>query len=288
MKIIRRLLISLLVLVLVLCVSIYLFLRSHGMFRDPVYDIDPPKEVSITSPAVLVFDKTNGFIAKKAIVAANDMLDELAKKNHWAIYHTDNAAIYNTDDLRKFKAVVWNNVSGDVLTESQRQALKDYISNGGGYVGLHSSGGDPEYAWEWYVKDLLKAQFKGHTMFPQKQSAILIVEAPEDPIVEHLPARWRMEDEWYSFEESPRPGVEVLVSIDEKSYSPRMAGFDVSMGSDHPMIWKHCVGQGRAFYSALGHYPETYQDVNFTLLIERAISWAGGMSGVGCSPAAMK
>ena len=282
MKIIRRLSLILLLFVICLGAFVYFFLRSQGMFREPQYDQDRPTDVKVNMPAVLVFDKTNGFIHKDAIPAANEMLSQLAKKNGWSLYHTDNAAVHNADDLSKFQTVIWNNVSGDVLTEPQRQALKTYLSNGGGFVALHASGGDPKYAWDWYVKDLIKAQFKGHPLFPQKQSGTLVVESPDDPIVAHLPSRWVMDDEWYSFDTSPRPGVEVLLSIDETSYSPKMAGTDISMGIDHPMIWKHCLGNGRAFYSALGHYAETYRDVNYSRLVEQAIIWASGKNGAPC------
>lgn len=282
MRIIRRTLLVLLVVVILLGTLIYFFLRAQGLFRDPVYDQDAPQNVSVESPAILVFDKTNGFIHKDAIPAANDLLARLAEANGWNIYHTDNAAIHNATDLRKFDVIVWNNVSGDVLTEAQRQAFESYLRSGGGYVGLHASGGDPEYAWSWYVNDVIKAQFKGHPMFPQKQSATLIVDAPEDPIVAHLPHTWVMADEWYSFDKSPRPGVEVLLSIDEASYSPKMVGVDISMGKDHPMMWKHCLGKGRAFYSALGHYAEIYSDANYSRVVEQAIAWASGKSGEPC------
>lgn len=281
-----RALLFLLATILILGALLYLFLRSQGLFREPIYDMKGPKDVSVSAPAILVFDKTNGFIHKDAIPAANELLRKLAEKNGWNIYHTDNAAIHNVTDLGKFDVVIWNNVSGDVLMDSQRQAFESYLKNGGGFVGLHASGGDPKYLWAWYVKDVIKAQFKGHPLFPQKQAATLVVEAPEDSIVAHLPHKWIMEDEWYSFNQSPRPGVEVLLSIDERSYSPKMVGVDISMGSDHPMIWKHCVGKGRALYSALGHYAETYRDANYARVVEQAIFWASGKTGGACNTAA--
>jgi type 1 glutamine amidotransferase len=35
---------------------------------------------------------------------------------------------------------------------------------------------------------------------------------------------------------------------------------DIAVGADHPIIWNHCVGTGRAFYSALGHAASTYRE----------------------------
>ena len=45
------------------------------------------------------------------------------------------------------------------------------------------------------------------------------------------------------------------------------------MGADHPMVWWHRVGKGRVFYSALGHTPESYSELDFRAFIQGAISW---------------
>jgi hypothetical protein len=47
------------------------------------------------------------------------------------------------------------------------------------------------------------------------------------------------------------------------------------MGDDHPILWKHCVGQGRVFYSAMGHTAETYAEPAYRDVLQRAIAWAG-------------
>ena len=48
------------------------------------------------------------------------------------MFFTDNAAVFNAALLKRFDAIVWNNVSGDVLTIAQRRDFKAYIENGGG------------------------------------------------------------------------------------------------------------------------------------------------------------
>jgi len=51
------------------------------------------------------------------------------------------------------------------------------------------------------------------------------------------------------------------------------------MGADHPVIWKHLVGKGRVFYSALGHSASAYQEPLHMKELEGAIAWAAGLSG---------
>ena len=106
--------------------------------------------------------------------------------------------------MRQFDAVIWNNISGDVLSLSQRRAFENYITNGGAFVGVHGSAGDFIYFWDWYVDTLIGARFIGHPMNPQFQNARVVVEAKEHPISRALPAEWTMNDEWYSFRASPR------------------------------------------------------------------------------------
>ena len=45
---------------------------------------------------------------------------------------TENAAVMNADQLRRFKVVIWNNTSGDVLTEAQRAAA---LADGNSHTG---------------------------------------------------------------------------------------------------------------------------------------------------------
>ena len=40
---------------------------------------------------------------------------------------------------------------------------------------------------------------------------------------------------------------------------------------DHPIVWKKCVGEGRSFYSAIGHRAESYADATYLALLENGI-----------------
>lgn len=267
--------IAVLALVALGCWHLYKNMRSHGFFRNAVYETTRPDIPALRKPAVLVFSKTNGFIHKDAIPAAKTMLEQIAERQGWAIYLTDNGAVHNSEDLAKFSVIVWNNVSGDVLTADQRSALQHYLNNGGGFVGLHGAGGDTKYAWQWYPETLIKAQFIGHPMRPQFQTATIRIEDTNDPIVRDLGSEWIREDEWYSFAQSPRAaGAHVLASLDEKTYSPEFFGKSLRMGADHPILWKHCIGKGRVFYSALGHTASTYTEPKYIEVITRALAWA--------------
>lgn len=250
-------------------------LWKHEMFVEPTFDTVAPEIPNADGkPLVLVFSKTNSFRHIDAIPAAHALFAELAKSEGWTIVPTENAAIFNSEDLAKFDLIIWNNVSGDVFTAEQREAFQSHMEAGGQFLGIHASGGDREYQWQWRRQKLIQTQFVSHPNIPHFQDATLTVEDQAHLATRHLPADWRQNDEWYTFETSPRDTVNVLVSIDEDSYNPStwMFGRDLTMG-DHPMIWHHNVGKGRVFYSALGHQASSYSDENYRKLLLEASKW---------------
>jgi type 1 glutamine amidotransferase len=240
------------------------------------YDHDaPPLPAQIKRPAILVFEKSTGFRDTPSVDAAAVALDDIARQRGWTLVTSHSGAVFNARDLARFDAVIWNNVSGDVLTVPQRAAFRHWIESGGGYAGIHGSGGDPAYFWDWYVGTLVGAQFIGHPLNPQFQEALVVVEDRASPVTAGLGEGWRMTEEWYSFAASPRStGANVLAKLDESTYSPvGMGGTDLHMG-DHPIAWTRCIDRGRSFYTAIGHRPENYREPHSVRLLEQGIAWA--------------
>ncbi len=248
------------------------------------YDSEAPElHIAKGKPRLLVMEKINGFKDVPSFDAATALLKSLAKANGWSLTTTDNGAAFNPATLKQFDAVIWNNISGDVLTLEQRKAFRNYIEQGGGFLGIHGSGGDPTYFWDWYVDELIGARFIGHTQDPQFQRARIAVEPSGTGIERGLPAQWELTEEWYSFASSPRDnGAMVIATLDESSYQPvGRGGQKLAMG-DHPIAWARCIGKGRSFYSAIGHVPEVYQDQHHRALLRQAIEWAAGLNHNQC------
>lgn len=241
------------------------------------YDNDVPSfTLQRGRPSVLLFEKINGFKDEPSVNAAHAAFVALAQRKGWNIVATEKAGVFNPATLRRFDAVIWNNISGDVLTLSQRRAFENYIRQGGAFVGVHGTAGDFVYYWDWYVDTLIGARFAGHPMNPQFQEARVVVEAKDHAIGKVLPAEWKMTDEWYSFKNNPRAtGATIIAKLDESSYKPEgMMGQNLRMGSDHPIAWTRCVGKGRSFYSAIGHRPETYTEPHYAAMLAAALDWA--------------
>lgn len=222
---------------------------------------------------VLVFEKITGFYDKGSVDAAHAALADMAATHGWSMQFTDKGGAIRPEVLQRYNLVVWNNISGDALTLPQRAAFQAWINKGGGFVGIHGAAGDPATFWNWYTDTLIGTSFLGHPMNPQFRAATVRVADPADPVTRGLPISFSITDELYSFRKNPRQaGVHVLATLDEASYAPPS---ELQMGADHPIAWKHCVGRGRAYYSALGHTPASYADPNHRRLLVQAITWAG-------------
>lgn len=251
----------------------YLVLRSMGLYRAPHYDTHPPALPALSRPAILVLYKTSGYIHTEAIPAANALFTELARQRGYSIYITDNGAIINPKDLDKFDVVIWNNNTGSILSEVQQQSFRHWLESGGKWLGLHSAS-DNHFSWPWYVDEVIGAHFNGATRIPSQPRAKLVFELSGHPVLAGMPKSLWLNDEFYSFSNSPRATVDVLASIDESTYIDGQGWManKLRMG-DHPMIWSRKVANGTVVYSAIGHRAETYAIPEYRMLLGNILAW---------------
>jgi uncharacterized protein len=249
------------------------------------YDNDRPKFAAAPKGKIriLLFEKINGFKDTPSVNAAHQMFADMASRKGWVLETTEKGGAFNAATLKQFDVVAWNNISGDVLTLSQRKAFESWMAKGGGFLGVHGSAGDPAYFWGWYADTLIGARFIGHPMGPQFQDAKVQIEISPSGIGASLAPGFTMNEEWYSFAKSPRgPSTKVIATLDEASYSPvGMGKQDLKMG-DHPIAWTRCVGSGRMYYSAIGHRPVNYSAPQEVSMIEQAVEWTAGKGKSHC------
>ena len=217
-------------------------------------------------PKILVFCKTAGF-HHNSITAGIAAIQKLGEENNFAVDTTTDSTKFTEKNLKQYAAVVFLSTTGNVLGDDEQTAFEHYIHSGKGYVGIHAAT-DTEYDWPWYNK-LVGAQFKSH---PKQQMATFNVVDSTFIATSHLPHVWKRFDELYNFK-SPQwqqPGMHILITIDESSYTGG------ENGTFHPMSWYHPYDGGRAFYTELGHTDESYQDPLYLKHILGGIKYAMG------------
>lgn len=221
-------------------------------------------------PRILVFSKTAGF-HHQSIADGNTAIQKLGATNNFDVDTTTNALIFTDDSLKKYAAVIFLSTTGDVLDYRQEAAFERYIQAGGGYMGIHAAT-DCEPDWGWYGR-LAGAYFQDHPgitdSFPNVQPGVLQVKDSTHIATRHLPLQWEKTDEFYNFKKMSND-VNVILTIDEKSYKGG------KNGAAHPIAWYHGFDGGRAFYTELGHTPESFSDTLYLQHILGGIQYAIG------------
>lgn len=243
----------------------------------PVLDTIPPELPDLGRPAVLVVSKTNSF-RHDSIAVAVPAIARLAKARGWSSFATENAAVFNPEQLAHFDLVVLASATGDIFTPYQRAALEAWIAEGNGIVGLHAAGDSSLPGW--LMKIFGSGRFVGHPGgADQFQAGELVIADRSHPATRHLPERWLWTEEFYSWDMPPAADAQILARLDESGMKlePKLR-----MGADHAMIWWRCEGRARVFYSALGHRDEAWADPVNLKLIDGAMAWAGRQEGQGC------
>lgn len=263
------------------------------LFPSTSHDTTPPAIAADfgqgASLRVLVYSKTNSFRHTEGIAAAHALVDRLAAERGWAVFHSENSAALSTETLAHFDVVVFASPTGDHASEGQEAAFQRWLESGGGWFGIHAAGDGSHADWTWYTRTLMTGTYLGHILGPQTQEARVVVERGDHPVTRGLPAEFQHEEEWYSWDRGAREaGFEVLLTVDESSYSPWIRGMgqekDIAMG-DHPIVWTRCVERGRAVYTAMGHWGAAYEQDTMRDLVRNTIEWVGEAGQDGCTPA---
>lgn len=259
---------------------------------------------------VLVFHRAVGFV-HLSIPDAVEAIVGLGSEHRFEVDTTDDPDRFTGDGLAPYDVLVFVHTSGNVLPEpAQRAGLERYMSAGGGFFGIHAAsslGPEVTEGWPWF-RDLIGAAFKGHTVaklysdepiadFPGVTHAGRLDEAPPDaewlatglastawepatvnverpgsPAIGEIRDGDVLSDEWYGFEENPRPAVDVVATVDESTYAPHLG----EMGDDHPIVWWREFGGGRSVYNSMGHRGATWRDPLFLSSIVGGIEVAAG------------
>jgi type 1 glutamine amidotransferase len=221
----------------------------------------PPTGSPVTPLRVLALSATAGF-RHDSIPIARQTLQTLAAASGFTLTLTENLLDLNAATLASTDVIVFLLTSGELAFDAaQKAAIVSFVERGGGFVGMHSAT-DTLYDWPDYGR-IVGAYFKEH---PWTQEATVVVEDRGHAATRDLGASLRLFEEYYTFRENPRPSVQVLLALDAAS---------VGAAGDFPLAWSQPIGQGRSFYTALGHFESTWTDTRFRAHIAGAIRWAG-------------
>lgn len=256
---------------------------------------------------VLVFSATAGY-RHKSIPSGQMALEKLGVAT--GAYETvisDEFSNFEAETLKGFDAVVLLNTSQDFFMPSRKARqdflgkdwrelqqrhdrlvdnLVEYVKNGGGLVGIHAAS-DACYGHAEFP-GMIGGLFDGHP-WGARNNVTLVVEDPShalnQPVFGEI-ADFKLQEEIYQFREEPysRDKLRVLLSLDpERSDAvEKMKRAD----NDYPVSWVQSVGEGRVFYTSLGHNDHIYANTLILNHFLAGIQFATGDLKADTTPSA--
>ena len=107
---------------------------------------------------ILVYTKNGKGYVHDNIAASVAAIKKLGAENNFLVDVSDDPAVFTTNNLSRYKAIIFDNANNEIFdSEAQQAALQNYIRGGGGFVGIHSaSGAERDWPWFW---ELLGGKF---------------------------------------------------------------------------------------------------------------------------------
>ena len=194
-------------------------------------------------------------------------------KGNFSITEINNARNITEAYLSQFSLVIQLDFPPYTWPKEAEDAFVKYIEEGrGGWIGFHHATLLGEFdgypMWQWFSDFMGGVRFKNY--IAPLADGTLIVEDKQHPVMKDVPASFVVpDDEWYTYDKSPRPNVHVLANVDESSYTPASG---IKMG-DHPVVWVNESKKARNVYFQIGHSSKLYETEGFTTMFRNAINW---------------
>jgi type 1 glutamine amidotransferase len=215
-----------------------------------------------------------GGIHRPFVDAAKVWLQKLAVENNFSVDYIENTDKINDAFLAKYRVFIQLNYPPYGWTPTAVTAFTKYITEGrGGWIGFHHATLLGEFdgygIWLWFSEFMGGIRFTDY--IPKFANATVVVEDPSHPVMKNVVAPFVVDqEEWYTYDKSPRPNVHVLARVNETTYSPDTR---IKMG-DHPVIWTNEHYRARNVYIFMGHHPELFKNPAFTTIFRNSIFWA--------------
>jgi type 1 glutamine amidotransferase len=274
------------------------FLATAGLAAAAPWVL--PNAVAQPRKRILVFTRSAGFqhdvvkLDPNRTCLVHEVWKELAAKNNFDVECTKDGRVFLPESLARFDAFFFfttEDLTAEKSTDGTppmpkegKKALLDAIAAGKGFIGshcasdtFHSRGGryrnqsttevDPYIA-------MLGGEFIGHGDQQPATQRVIDGRFPGVPGSE----TFSLTEEWYSLKNFARDLHVILVQETQG-----MRGHDYQR-PHYPATWTRRHGQGRVFYTSMGHREDVWHNPLFQHLLAGAVNWATGRVDVDTRP----
>jgi len=219
-----------------------------------------------------------------------------AKTGAFEAVVSDDPRLLLGDSLTRFDALVMNNIherdpflpddfaqrspdgqeAARKLDQAVKESILEFVRSGKGVVGIHAATAAlqnwPEYG------EMIGGYYGGHIL----QEVAIKLDEPEHPLNACFEGKsWKIFDEIYiSREPYSRKNLRVLMSLDLEQMDDPGKRPD----KDYAVSWVRPYGQGRVFYTTLGHCEPTYWNPLFLRHLLAGIQFATGDLSAEAAP----
>jgi type 1 glutamine amidotransferase len=171
-------------------------------------------------------------------------------------------------DIEQAQVLILYTIGDTPWSRDQKELILDKVRVGAlGVVGLHSAT-DSAHSWPEYQR-LVGARFASHPV-----TATLPIEVCDrtHSATAHLGSQWTLRDELYVFNDL-RTDARVLL----QARGGNIEALDDREGAAvFPLSWCFQEGEGRCFYTSLGHFVEAFEDSGYLRHLYGGLAWVLG------------
>lgn len=187
-------------------------------------------------------------------------------------------------NLTFYDAIFFFGVREIDLTADQKRDLMSFIKEDGkGFVAAHSAA-TAFFSWPEFG-EMLGGRFDEHPW--GIANATVVLDDPKFPATKHFKQSFPWNDEFYQIKDFSRANVRVLAHLDVKSLDMTKPLIHRTDG-DFPAAWAKTHGNGRVFYSILGHSAESWDSPVIQQMYFNALRWSMKMVDADLTPLQQK
>jgi hypothetical protein len=242
---------------------------------------------------ILYFTKSAGFehsVVKRdggQLSHSEKLLVELGQRSGFDVTPSKDGRVFDGQHAQYDAFVFYT--SGDVttvgtdgapaMTAAGKRALLDAVSAGKGFLGIHAATDSFRGAGDGRQVDpyiaMIGGEFVSHG---EQQTARMTVVNPRFPGLEQLGSGFELHEEWYALRNFA-PDLHVLLIHETEG----MRG-DMYARPPFPATWARRHGDGRVFYTSLGHREDVWTHPTFEQILTGALRWVTGQAEVDIPP----
>jgi len=166
-------------------------------------------------------------------------------------------------NLATLDGVIFCNTTGD-LPLPDGDGLVKWVKSGKAFIGMHAATDTLKKMQPYY--EMINGTFAGHP-WGGGGTYTFANHEPSHPAAAMFQPEFQWKDEIYQYTNFNPEAVRVLISIDMAKSQPQ-APYHV------PVSWVRNVGDGRLFYTNLGHNASSWTDETYQKHITAGIRWA--------------